>query len=127
MKKLFEMSPNIEELILGGDFSNLNLDRFVNLKKLELYGNLSTSFNYGLFENIYQLEEVRIRFDNINNESITKLFNAHNFSNLLTLSIGFSKITRLEKKIFNGFPTLQTLFIHDNRQLTTIDKEAFRA
>ena len=126
MQKLLEMCPNIEALKLSGYFSSLNLDRFVNLKKLELYGNLSDDFNYDLFENIcIQLKELRIELENIDNESIIKLFNGCYFPNLLILIIGCSKITRLEKKIFYRFPTLQILFVHDNRQLTIIDKEAF--
>ena len=53
--KVFEMCPNIENLILDGQNSIIDLDK--NLKKLKLGGRSSDDFNYDLFENIcYQLD-----------------------------------------------------------------------
>ena len=75
-------------------------------------------FNYDLFENIDDLE--------IYNMNISKLLCGHNFSSVKFLVIwGCNKITRLEKKIFDGFPMLQSLKVVSNSELKTIDKEAF--
>ena len=75
LTKLFEMCPNIEELTLRGIFCNINVDSFVNLKKLRLNGDLSDEFNFDLFKNISnQLEELWIEFKNINDEMISKMF-----------------------------------------------------
>ena len=93
--KLLEICPNIEELYLNGDFSNINLDNFVNLKKLALRGNLLDEFNFDLFKNISnQLEDLEIAFYNMNCEIISKLFYGHNFPNLFSLDISDSKIRR---------------------------------
>ena len=55
-----EICQNIEALSLYGHFSNINLDGFVNLKRLKLCGELSDYFNYfDIFKNICdRLEEV---------------------------------------------------------------------
>ena len=108
--KLFEICPNIEDLFLYGNFSNINLDCFIHLKKLSLYGEMLDGFNFELFANICnQLEELEISFNNMNDESIAKLLYGHNFPNISYLSISYSKITRLEKKLFEGFPIFQSL------------------
>ena len=123
--KLFETCPNIEKLCLSGKFSNINLDNFVNLKKLRLCGDLSVEFNFDLFKNICnQLEELWIGFNNMNDESISKLLCGHNFPNVSNLSISFSQITRLEKKLFDGFPMLQSLAVIHSR-IVTIERDAF--
>ena len=111
---------------LTGQFSNVNLDSFINLKKLELSGYLLNDFNFDLFANICnQLEELNIRFKNMDDEIINKLLYCHYFPNLSVLTIFSSKITRLEKNLFNGFPMLRSLFLCENIQLKTIDKDAF--
>lgn len=38
--KLIEIFPNIEELALSGQFSNVKFDRFANLKKILLSGDI---------------------------------------------------------------------------------------
>ena len=124
--KLFEIFPNIESLNLHGKFSNINLDRFVNLKKLSIYGLLSNDFNFDLFKNICnQLEYLKIRLNNLNDENISKLLIGHNFLNVLDLEIFNSKIIRLDKKLFDGFPNLQSFYAKYNQALKTIDKDAF--
>ena len=126
LTKLFEICPNIEEFYLTGDFSNISFDRFFNLKRLTLCGNLLDDFNFDVFKTIcYQLEELSIKFQNIDDESIAKLLCGHNFSNLLSLKVSYSKITRLEKKLFDGFPMLQSLNVSKNTELKTIDLNAF--
>ena len=120
------MCPNIEELYLYGNFSDINFDIFCNLKKLKLCGDILDGFNFDLFKNIcIQLEELSIKFGNMDDESITKLLYGRNFPKISSLSICNSKITRLEKKLFDGFPMLQSLKVSNNTELKTIDKDAF--
>ena len=122
---LFEVFPNIEELHLRGQFSNINFDGFANLKKLKLSGNLLNSFNFDIFKNICnQLEEINIDFDNMDDIHIYQLFNGHYFSNLSNLVIRSSRITRLGN-LFDQFSMLQSLIVYQCKQLKTIDKNAF--
>ena len=124
--KLLEICPNIEKVNLSNTFSNINLNCFVNLKNLSLYGNLMDDFNFDLFKNICnQLEDLSIELFNMNDEIISKLLYGHNFPNLSKLNISCSKITRLEKRLFDGFPILQSFKLSDNRELKTIDKDTF--
>ena len=110
LTKLFEMCPNIEELYLTGDFANISFDRFFNLKRLKLCGNLLDDFNFDVFKTIcFQLEELSIKIKNMDDESIAKLLCGHNFPSLLSLKVSKSKITRLEKKLLDGFPMIQIL------------------
>ena len=124
--KLFETCPNIEKLCLNGKFSNINLDNFVNLKNLELHGDILDGFNFDLFKNICkQLEKLSIEFKNIDDESTSKLLYGHSFPYVSYINISNSKITRFEKKLFDGFPMLQLLGVALNSELKTIDKDAF--
>lgn len=120
--KLFDYLPNIEELGLDGKFGDLNLDNLYNLKILS---SLNDNFNFDLFKNICnQLEELNIRYD-LNNEIMFKLFDGHNFTNLKSLNISDSKITRIEKKLFDGFPMLEKLMIYLNSEIKIIDHDSF--
>ena len=122
--KLFEIFPNIEGLALDGQFSNINLDNFIRLKKLSLCGVLLDDFNFDLFKNIRnQLEELSISFKNMNDETISKLFYGNCFPNISFLRI--SNIKKLEKKMLDGFPMLQSLCVCHNNELKTIDKDTF--
>lgn len=127
LETLFESCPNIEALTLQGEFSNVNFDRFVNLKKLVLYGNIFYDFDYyDLFANICnRLEELYIILKNVNDEIISKLLYDHSFPMLSSLKLSFSKITRVEKKLFDGFSMLQSLDLSHNSKLKTIDKDSF--
>lgn len=121
--KLFELFPNVEELNLEGNFSNINFDQFVNLKKLELCKDILEGFNFDFLKNIcYQLEYLGIELDNIGDEEISKILNENTFPNVLTLKIYISRIVRLEKKLLNGFPMLELL---DMKGIGEIDKDAF--
>ena len=124
---LHEIFPNIERLSLDGNCSNIEFYSFVNLKKLTLCGLLLKDFNFEIFKNICnQLIYLCIVFDNINNENISNLLSKNNFPNVLNLEIGGSlKLTRLEKKLFDGFPMLQSLSVYNNKKLKRIDKDAF--
>lgn len=127
--KLFEIFPNIEDLFLCGHFSNMNFDSFFNLKELflnGLNGDTLYNFNFDVFKNICnQLEGLFIYYNLINNVNMSKLLYGHYFPNLKVLFIKLSHITRLEKKLFNGFPMLQSLHVSRNFTLKTIDKDAF--
>lgn len=126
LTKLFEICPNIEELSLVGEFSDINFDIFVSLKRLKLCGNLLSDFNFDLFENICnRLEELSVKFYNMNDERISKLICSHFFPKLLKLEIISSKITRLEKELFDRFPALQSINVSHNTELKTADKDTF--
>ena len=154
LTKLFEMCPNIQDLSLIchfsiiefdsfailekcqnivavsliGSFSNINLDGFVNLKRLKLCGELLDDFNnFDIFRNICnRLEELLIKFKNMDDEIMSNLLYDCDFPNLSSFKITTSKITRLEKKLFDRFnPMLEFLSVCHNDELRTIDKEAF--
>lgn len=127
LTKLFETCPHIEELTLVGDhFSSVNFDRFVNLKKLTLCGNLLSDFNFDLFKNIYnQLEHLCLEFYNMNDEIMSKLLSGQYFPKLSSLEISSNKITRLEKKLFDGCPMLRSLSVSESDKLSKIDRDAF--
>ena len=62
--KLFEICPHIEELSLGGQFSNINFDSFISLKMLGISGSYLEDFNFDILTNICnQLEELSIGSD----------------------------------------------------------------
>ena len=122
LTKLFKICPNVEELFLSARDLNIN---FYN-KKLSLVGNLFDDFNFDFIKNISnQLEELSIKFENMNDESISKLLCRHNFGKITTFEIGYSKITRLDKNLFDGFQMLHSLDISRNKELKIIEKDAF--
>ena len=121
--KLVEMCPNIEQLSLYGWYSSINVENFVNLKKLSLSGHLRENFISMNMCN--QLEDLSIELRNMNDENLSQLLYGKNLPNLSKLFIKNSKITRLEKKLFDGFPMLQSFNLSSNYELKTIDKEAF--
>jgi hypothetical protein len=129
--KIFEDVSYINLLYLTGTFSNLNLDKLDNLERLHLCGKININdFNLNLSDNLHHLS---IRLLNIGNEQITKLFDGHKFPYLETLEIvdnpfnktESNKITKLERKMFEGFPSLKMLNISYNQELRTIDYDAF--
>lgn len=121
--KLIETFPNVEELSLEGSFSNINFDRFVALKKLELCKDILEGFNFDLLKNLcVQLEHLSIELDNIGDEEISKMLNGNIFPNVLALKISIRRIARLEKKLLNGFPMLKSL---EMTEIGAIDKDAF--
>lgn len=123
--KLFDYLPNIERLSLDGIFGDLNLENLYSLKILSLSGTLNDNFNFDLFKNICnQLEALDIRYD-LSNETMFKLLNDHIFTNLTSLKIEDSKITRIEKKLFEGFPILENLRIYYNSEIKIIDRDSF--
>ena len=117
--------PNIEELILLGNFSYFNLDHLVNLKSLRLNGTIMNDFNFGLFKNLCnQLEELSISFHGDYESIAEKLFDDHRFPNLLELMIYKCNVIRLEQKFVEKFPALLKLFMYDCG-LQIIEDDAF--
>lgn len=106
---------NIEELSLCGNFSYLNLDNLVNLKKLYIQGTINKNFNFKLFKNLCkQLEDLSFCFKNVGKiVDAYKLFDGHHFSNLLRLRImGFNK-RKVTKKFLKKFPMLRELTMQE--------------
>ena len=110
--KLCDQLTNIEQLSLCGNLSYFNLDSLFNLKSLFLEGTINENFNFDLFKNLcIQLEHLSI-CSNIENEILFKLFDGHNFSNLLNLRYTTCNIRKLNKKILNfRYPILRELSI----------------
>ena len=118
--------PHIETLTIHGYLSNLNLDNLINLKKLNLTGYLLCDFNFDIFKHIcIQLENISIGCQNINDNYLAKLFHGNNFPFLDKFSLSKTKITKLEKRLFDGFPMLQRLYVFGNKELRKIDHDAF--
>ena len=123
---IFENLSSIKELNIYGVLDNFNLDFLVNLKSLKLSEKITNDFNFGLFNNLSNnLRELSISISNIDDEQMTKLFYNRNFPCLEYLEIKFTKITKLEKWLFDGFPNLQNLFIAHNKELRQIDNDVF--
>ena len=75
-----------------------NLDILVNLKKLSLCETFRDGFDLELLKNLaIQSEYLDIYFIEIEYESIVKLLNGHNFSDLLSLDIRKCNIRKKEK------------------------------
>ena len=126
--KVFNDLPNIEYLSLHADLlSNFNLDSLVSLKSLTLEGNLDKDFNFDLLKNLcHKLKKLTIKIYNLDNKSLDKLFCGHHFSILDVFTIRLpNDMTKLEKKLFNGFPMLQSLILNDSKHLREIDQDAF--
>ena len=96
--------------------SEFSLDKFAHLKILCIFGNIKKDFNYGLFDNLCnQLEELLIACD-FSNKRLVKLFYGRKFPFLNKLILHQSSITKIEKKMFDSFPSLLYLTITRNEQ-----------
>ena len=124
---LFDYLPNIEILFLNATYlSDFSLDKFINLKVLTIIGKIMDDFNFDIFDNLCnQLEKIEIICPNINDKSLAKLFYGRNFPFLHNLIITESSITKLDNKLLNAFPALQSLEIYKNKELRLIDHDAF--
>ena len=88
VKRLLDQVPHIEELKLGGKLSYFKLDNFVNLRVISLAGRIDEKFNLELFKNLCdQLEDIKIRFDNIDEKTLFKMFDGYNFQYLVVFTI----------------------------------------
>lgn len=128
LDKFFYNSPNIECLNLVGDFSYLNFDNLVRLKTLILNGKIKKikKFNFNLFKKLCsQLTYLDISLDQIDDSNIEKLFYGRHFPNLTDLRLKSTKITKLEKKLFDGLSNLVSLQLPFNKLLKSVDHDAF--
>lgn len=101
-----------EKLILFGRLSYFNLDHFYNLNLLFLIGTLNESFNIDLFKNLCnQIRFINIELPETEEKTFFKLFNGHNFQELIKFSIIKCNIKQLKKENFNQFPNLNFLYI----------------
>lgn len=142
LKNLYALK---ELQLLSKEISNIQIDYLLNIEKL-FYTNYLMNiefnklekqirvinicfikdFNFGFFINNFcnQIEKLLIK--NFDIENIIRLLSNYTFPKLLFLEISNCKITRIEKKLFNGsMPMLQTLEIYDNCDLAIIDYDAF--
>ena len=116
---------HIEELFLEGNLSYFNLDSLVNLRKLSLYGTLNESFNFELFENLCnQLEDIKLKFDNIEEKTVVKLFENYYFPCLVNFSLRFFNLTILKKEFLDRFPMLRNLSISQCK-IVKIESDSF--
>ena len=123
--RIFDQLQNIEELNLNGSFYYFNLDTFVNLRSLSLCGYIKDGFNFELIKNLpNQLDELSILIPFIDYETILKILNGHNYSNLKSLVIAYSNIKRIEKKFMVRFPSLSK-FCMVKCNVETIEDDAF--
>ena len=123
--RLFEKFPHIEELALYGKFSFFNLDKFVNLRKLSLFGSIEENFNFELLKYLRnQLENIEIIFINIDEKTFDNLFDGYNFPYLVDISVKYFNIKRLKKELLNGFPALRRL-IMTNCEIEVIEHDSF--
>ena len=112
--------------IKSANFSDVNLNKLINLEKLSISGKIGHDFNFRLFKKVCKhLKELSISLENIAKEEITELFYGLNFPYLDKLTIKKSQLSKLKKKFFNGFPKLQTLSINNNEELWRIDDNTF--
>ena len=118
--QLLDQVQHIKKLYLQGNFSYFNLDNLVNLKLLSL-----DSFNIELFKNLCnRIEVIKIILNNIDDKTLFKLFDGHNFSNLHYFAIRKYNIKRLKKEFTSKFPMVQQLVIsHCN--IEEIEPDAF--
>ena len=129
-KEIFENLSNlssIKELQIIGNFSGISFKNLVNLEKLSITCNFSK--NFSLFKNLrskhLHLQELSINIKNLNDKNIIKLFSGNKFPYLVKLNIEHCKMTKLEKKMFEGFPMLRSLSITQSKPLRLIDADAF--
>ena len=120
---------SLEDIKLHGTFSYFNLDKFMNLKKLSLYGNINKSFNFELFKNLSnQLEHLWIQFyltTLVDEETFLKMFEGRHFSNLKFLYLNQCCCMKsLKKNFIDRFPTLED-FRMIKCDIETIDNDAF--
>ena len=116
---------SLEDLSLQGTFSYLNLDKFINLKKLSLTGNINQSFNLELFRNLSnQLEELSF-YCRADEKTFLKLFEGCHFSNLKYLYLKECCCMKsLNKNFIDRFPMLKD-FRMNSCEIETIQQDAF--
>ena len=122
---LLDQIPNIEELYLHGNFFYINLDNYVNLKRLLLAGTIEKDFNFELLKNLCnQIEELDIIFTNIDDTTFFKLFEGLHFPYLQELRLSEQNIKRVKKNFINRFPMIKQLIL-SKCDIEIIENNAF--
>ena len=113
-KLLHQVTTHIQEVCLFGNLSYFNLDNFVNLRVLEISGNINENFNFELFKNLCnQLENIKLGFGEIDEKTLFKLFDGYNFPYLVDFTLLYLNIKRLKKEFINHLPIHKKLNITD--------------
>ena len=119
----------LEELVLAGTIhiKDFNFKLFDIVKDNDYdydydYDNDNDKDNKKLCSRLTSLD---IDIDNINEICLEKLFYGLHFEILSYLRINSSRITKLEKKFFDGLPKLQTLIICRSQELRKINIDSF--
>lgn len=87
----------------------------MEIKKLKLQCYLMEDDYFDLFKNLCkQLERIMIICEDLDDNSLSKLFYDYDFPYLDKLILIQTKITRLEKRFLQRFPALQTLSVFEN-------------
>ena len=104
-KLLHQVTTYIQEVCLFGNLSYFNLDNFVNLRVLEISGDINEKFNFELFKNLCnQLENIKISYYNIDGKKFFKLFDGYNFPYLTDFTLMYFNIKKLTKEFINRLP-----------------------
>ena len=123
--RLLKQVPHIQQLHLNGDLCYFNLDNFVNLRKLSLYGIINKNFNFELLKNLSsQLEDITIGFTNIDEEKFFKLFNGYKFPYLEDFTIEYLYINRLKKEFIDRLPIHKRLSTSEC-YIRTVENDSF--
>ena len=126
VSRIYDNLSYIQILYLNATYlCEFNLDRFVNLTALVIVGRIQDDFNFSLFDNLCNRLEQLVLICDIDNERFAKLFHARTFPFLHKLFLKQTSITRIEKKMFDSFPVLESLLISENRRLRIIHPDAF--
>ena len=124
--RIYDYLSYIQILILNATYlCEFSLDRFVNLTALVIVGNIQDDFNFSLFDNLCNRLEHLALICHIDNEHFSKLFYGRTFPFLHKLFLKQTLINRIEKKMFDSFPVLESLLISENRRLRIIHPDAF--
>ena len=123
--RLLYQAPNIEELHFNGKLCYFNLDDFVNLRELLLFGSMNKSFNFELFKNLCkQLEAIKICLGKIDEKTFFKLFDGYNFPYLEDLTIKLLFVKRITKEFINRLPMHRRLKI-SKCNIEAIESDSF--
>ena len=123
--RLLDQIPYIEELHLGGHLSFFNLDSLVNLRVLSLFGVIKKNFNFELFKNLSkQLEDINIRFFEIYETTLFKLFDGYNFPYIVDFTLRCFNINRLGKEFLDRLPKSRNFKIIDS-EIEIIESDSY--
>lgn len=119
---LCDQIPNIEKLTVKLDSFSFEYVKAEN--KLSICLRSINDIDFSPFYPITnEIEKLHITDSNIDSGKLIRVF--RHFRNVSDLSICESDITQIENGTFDGLPNLRSLSLHYNRDLETIDYDAF--